>query len=290
MKLNKYMYLVFLGVAATSLSPIITKISTVSSLTISANRMLYTIIILTPFVFKKILIEIPKISYKHLYLTILSGIFLALHFWSWIESLNHTSIANATLLVNLHPIFILFISSLVLNEKIYFSSIASTIIAIFGSMLILYNSLSSVAFNLSGDVLAIFGAFTVSIYFIVGAKIRRYVSTTSYTYIAYSTAFITLFIISLFTNVNIFSYTLKDMYVFIGLAIIPTLLGHSIFNMALKYISPHIISMANLGEPILATILAYYIYAEKINSIQFVGGLFIILGLAIRLRPTGNNS
>jgi|LGVE01.1.fsa_nt_gb drug/metabolite transporter (DMT)-like permease len=290
MKLNKYFYLIVLGVFSISLSPIITKTASSSSITIASNRMLYTVVLLTPFTIKSIIGEIKTLNSKIILLNILSGFFLAIHFWSWIDSLQHTSVANSTILVNLHPVFILLIARVFLKEKIDSISIISTLIALFGSMLIIYNSLFNLSLNPRGDIMAIIGAMTVSVYLTIGASIRKDISTKSYTYITYSIAFITLFVISLFIKTNVFNYPLSDALVFLGLAIIPTLLGHSLFNMSLKYIKPHIISMAILGEPILATIWAYLLFQESINIFQLIGGFMIIAALMVKLKSARNSS
>ncbi|MCK5763994.1 MAG: DMT family transporter [Clostridiales bacterium] len=290
MKLNKYFYLIVLGVFSISLSPIITKTASSSSITIASNRMLYTVVLLTPFTIKSILAEIKTLNSKIILLNILSGFFLAIHFWSWIDSLQHTSVANSTILVNLHPVFILLIARVFLKEKIDSISIISTLIALSGSMLIIYNSLFNLSIHPRGDIMAIIGALTVSVYLTIGASIRKDISTKSYTYITYSIAFITLFVISLFIKTNVFNYPLSDALVFLGLAIIPTLLGHSLFNMSLKYIKPHIISMAILGEPILATIWAYLLFQESINIFQLIGGFMIIAALLVKLKSARNSN
>ncbi|MEA3422293.1 MAG: EamA family transporter [Bacillota bacterium] len=290
MKLNKYFYLIALGVFSISLSPIITKTASSSSITIASNRMLYTVVLLTPFTIKSIIGEIKTLNPRIILLNILSGLFLAIHFWSWIDSLQYTSVANSTILVNLHPVFILLIARVFLKEKIDSISIISTLIALCGSMLIIYNSLFNLSINPRGDIMAIVGAMTVSVYLTIGASIRKDISTKSYTYITYSIAFITLFIISLFIKTNVFNYPLSDALVFLGLAVIPTLLGHSLFNMSLKYIKPHIVSMAILGEPILATIWAYLLFQESISIFQLIGGFMIITALLVKLKSAKNSS
>ena len=209
MKINRYYYLVALGIFAVSLSPIITKAAVSSSLTIAANRMFFTIIILTPFTITKILSEIKTIQQKTILLNILSGIFLGLHFWSWIDSLQFTTVANSTILVNLHPIFILILGSIFLNQKIDSLSIISTVIALSGSLLIIYNSLFNLSLNMRGDMMAVIGAITISVYFTIGSQLRQSVSNKTYTYIAYLSAFVTLFIISLFFNINIFPENIR---------------------------------------------------------------------------------
>ncbi len=284
MKKNTYYYIVALGVFSISLSPIITKFAQSSSIVIAANRMLYTVILLTPFTIRPILKELRHIQKKTIYLNILSGIFLGFHFWSWIDSLQHTTVANSTILVNLHPIFILLISWIFLHERIDKVSIISTMVAISGSLLLIYNSLFNLSLNLRGDLMAVIGAVTVAVYLTIGSQIRKNVSNKTYTYVAYLVAFLTLLIISGFVDTNIFSYPKSDILVFLALAIVPTLMGHSLFSMSMKYLSSHFISMAVLGEPIMATLWAFLVFQESVGIYQVAGGFLILSGLAIKMR------
>lgn len=284
MNRRSYYYLVAIGVLSISLSPIITRASHSPSLVIAANRMLYTVLLLTPFTLGAILREVRTIPVKSLLLNLTSGVFLGLHFWSWIDSLQHTSVANSTILVNLHPIFILVIGRIFLKEKVDRTSILSTLIAISGSLLLIYHSLTHLSLNVRGDLMAVVGALTVSVYLTIGAQIRQHVSNKTYTYIAYLTAFVTLLALSWPTQTQVFSYPPSDILVFLGLAVVPTLLGHSLFNMSMKTLNPHFISMAILGEPIMASLWAYLLFSEKISPIQWAGGMMIIAGLAIKIR------
>ena len=284
MKINRYYLLVAFGILSISFSPIITRMSNSDSIVIAANRMLYTVILITPFTIKHVSTEIKNISKKNIFLNILSGLFLGFHFWAWIDALQYTSIANATILVNLHPIFILLLGYFFLNQKIDFISIISTIIAILGSFIIIYNTLFNLNLNIHGDLMAIIGAIAISVYLTIGSQIRKSISNKTYTYISYFTAFITLFIISFFINTNIFLYPTSDIFVFLGLAIVPTLLGHSIFNYSLKHLSAHFISIAVLGEPVLATIWAFVFFNELITIYQFIGGLIIIIGIGTKIK------
>jgi drug/metabolite transporter (DMT)-like permease len=283
MNTKKYYYLIALGIFSISLSPIMTRYAESSSLVIAANRMLYTILLLTPFTLKRVIHEGKSLSKATLGLNLLSGFFLGLHFWAWIDALQNTSVANATILVNLHPMFILLISGIVLRESVDSKSMVSTLMALTGSTLIVYNSLATLSLNPKGDLMAILGAFFVAVYLVIGAKVRQRISNPTYTYTAYATAFFTLLVLGFFFEARVFSYPLSDAYVFLGLAAVPTLLGHSLFNLSLKAVDPHLVSIAILGEPILATLWAFFLFKEGLVPLQFLGGLLIVAALLYKV-------
>jgi len=88
----------------------------------------------------------------------------------------------------------------------------------------------------------------------------------------------------LVTGEPLTGYSSADWFWFIMLAIIPTLLGHSLFNWAVKYISTNVISMSILFEPIGAAVLAYFVLNEMVTWTQFTGGLLVMLSVGYFLR------
>lgn len=68
---------------------------------------------------------------------------------------------------------------------------------------------------------------------------------------------------------------------FLLLAAVPTLLGHSLFNWSLKWISTNVISVAILFEPVGSIILAYFFLAETVLLTQVIGGGIIVAGVLL---------
>ena len=85
-------------------------------------------------------------------------------------------------------------------------------------------------------------------------------------------------------------YPADHWLMFLGLAIIPTFLGHTLFNWALKWLSSSTISMATLFEPVGATILAYFILGETITWSQFLGGAIVLFGLYLFILSTARKT
>ena len=117
--------------------------------------------------------------------------------------------------------------------------------------------------------------------FIIWQDVRKRLSLMTYTMVVYSVSTITLFFYVLFMGQSFGPYESTDWLWFIMLAIVPNLLGHTLFNWSLKWISTNVISVAILFEPVGATILAFFIFNESLMLSQVIGGVIIILGISM---------
>ncbi len=279
MKKSHSKLIVLLGVIFVSFSSIIAKSSSAPSLIISTYRMGFTVLLLLPSVLSKNLDEIKKIDRKTFGICIISGIFLAFHFATWIESLKHTSVASSTVLVNTHPVFIVLASFFILKERVSKETLIAIGIALTGSMIISTGDSSLGSNILYGDMLAILGALFVAGYMMIGGIIRQKLSVTAYTFIVYTSCTITLILLSLLTKTPLYPYPAPELLRFFMLAIFCTIMGHSLFNWALEYVKPTFISTAVLGEPVFATIWAILFFNEIPRPWQIVGSLIILYGI-----------
>ncbi len=271
--------IILIGVIFVSFGSIFTRMSSAPSLIIATYRLGFSSIILLPWILIKNFDEIREISKKNLLICIISGIFLALHFLTWMESIRYTSIASSTVLVNTHPIFILIGSFLILKERVSRKAVVSIIVALIGSTVISLGNSSLGSSVLYGDLLAVIGGLCMAGYIMIGRVARKELSVNSYTFIVYSSCTLTLLSLSLITNTSLYPYPIADWLIFLALSIFCTILGHSIFNWALGYLSPAFVSTAVLGEPVFATIWAMIIFKEIATPWQILGGLIILSGI-----------
>ena len=211
----------------------------------------------------------------------IAGIFLALHFILWFESLNYTSVASSTVLVTLQPLFAFVGTYFFFNEKISVVTILSGLIAIIGSAIISWGDFRISGSALYGDLLALIACALVTVYLMFGQTVRKRLSLITYTFIVYSFSSVTLFIYVIVRNESFIPKQSSDWLYFFLLALIPTLLGHSLFNWVLKWISTSAISMAILFEPVGAIILAYYLLDEGLIWTQIIGGTVVIGGIGL---------
>ena len=216
---------------------------------------------------------------SNFYRTILSGILLGIHFVLFFQAIKLTYIANATFLGTLAPLFTLIFEIVFLKRKFKIQFIIGLIIAFSGAILIL-----SKDFNISteftyGNIMAVLCSIVLALSFIIAEKVRQVENTIVYTRTLYLSAAITLLFIAFFQNAELVYFTYTDYYGLIILGLVPTLIGHNSFYYAVKYISPTIVSAFPIGEPIIASILAYFIFSEIIGLDIIFGGLLTLSGL-----------
>ncbi|MDG5471835.1 DMT family transporter [Jeotgalibacillus sp. ET6] len=279
---NKKAYLaILIGVITVSFSAILVKLSNAEPGVIAFYRMFFSVLLLTPVFFLYYRNEITKLSLKDWCFTVIAGIFLAFHFILWFESLQYTSVASSTVLVTLQPLFAFAGAFLFFNERITKSSLISACIAIAGSFIISWGDFKVSGMALWGDFLALAACALVTAYLLFGQEVRKRLSIVTYTFILYSMSAIILFIYVLIQGESFGPFQSSEWIYFLLLAILPTLLGHSLFNWSLKWISTTFISMAILFEPVGASVLAFYILGESLRGSQIIGGTVVIAGLAL---------
>jgi drug/metabolite transporter (DMT)-like permease len=279
-KMNPYLALA-IGVISVSTSAIMVKFSTSPAGVIAFYRLFLSVLLLLPLFLTRYVSELRLITKKDWIYSMIAGVFLALHFILWFESLNYTSVASSTVLVTLQPIFAFIGTYFVFKEKISIVTIASGGIAIIGSAIISWGDFQISGSALYGDFLALFACALVTIYLMFGQTVRKRLSLITYTFIVYSFSSITLFIYVIARNESFIPNQSSDWVYFLLLALVPTLLGHSLFNWSLKWLSTSTISMAILFEPVGAIILAYYLLGEVMIWSQIIGGIIVIGGISL---------
>lgn len=282
-KVNPY-FAVILGVITVSTSAIFVKLSSANAEVIAFYRLFFSVLIMIPLFFPKYMKTLKQFNLKVWIYTILAGVFLAFHFILWFESLNYTSVASSTVLVTLQPLFAFVATYFWFKEKYSFKAILCGLIAILGSFVISWGDFQISGTALFGDMLALIACALITAYLLLGQVVRNQISLIPYTFIVYLISTIVLFIYVLISKSAFYPYPVEDWGYFILLAIFPTLLGHSLFNWAVKWVSTSIISMAILFEPVGAALLAYFILKEDLIWTQWLGGITIIASVLIFLR------
>ena len=270
-----------IGVISVSLSAIFVKLSSAESAVIAFYRMLFSVLIMSPVFLLKYKSELKLLQKRDWLFSIVAGVFLAFHFILWFESLNYTSVASSTVLVTLQPVFAFIGTYLFFKEKVAFQSIVAVIVAISGSLLISWGDFRVSGAALYGDGLALIACAFITGYLLFGQDVRKRLSLMTYTMVVYSVSTITLFFYVLFMGQSFGPYESTDWLLFVMLAIVPNLLGHTLFNWSLKWVSTNTISIAILFEPVGAAVLAFFIFNENLILSQVIGGIIVILGIVM---------
>ncbi|MDR7810709.1 DMT family transporter [Lacrimispora sp.] len=280
------MVMIAIGVIGISLSAIFVKYSDAPSVVTAAYRLLWTVGLMTPVVFGKAQVraELKQTNGKTIALCAVSGIFLALHFTSWFESLKQTSVASSTAIVCTEVIWVALGFVVFLKGRIGKTALISIAITVIGSLLIALSDYSAGGDHLSGDGLALAAAIFSAVYTLIGREVRKGMSTISYTYIVYFFCALVLCISTVVAGIPFHGYGMSSVVVGLLLAVFSTLLGHSIFSWCLKFLSPSFVSASKLCEPVVAAIFAVFLFAELPALLQIAGGLITIGGVLLYSR------
>ena len=281
---------IVIGIAAVSSASILIRFAQreAPSLVIAAARLTLASLILMPLALTRYRREYHRLTRRDAWLAILSGIFLAVHFATWISSLGYTTVASSTVLVSTSPLFVAIMAWLFLREKIGPAVIAGLAVALAGSVIIALNDRSGAMRNaLTGDLLAFAGAVAVAGYLLIGRRLRAKLSLIPYVAVVYGTAAVVLLAMVLVTRERVVGYSPIIYLWLLLLALVPQLLGHSAFNWALAHLPATFVAVATLGEPIGSTILAYIILGETPTLIKILGAALILVGIVVAWRKTG---
>ena len=272
------------GVVSVSFAAIFIRLAEAPPLVIAAYRLTIASLILIPIAYKKTIPSMKRLSGRDGLLLILSSFFLALHFALWITSLSYTSIASSVTLVTCHPVFVAVISYFLWHEVLNRLTIGGMAIAFIGIVLINYGGFALGSQAILGDVLALIAGFAMGGYLIIGGQLKARIEILPYLTVIYTGAAVILLLATAGFGYSFTGYSGTTYLMMVLLAIVPQLIGHSSFNLAVRLIPVTFVSVAILGEPIGATLLGYFILGEVPTAKEFIGGIFILAGIFIVLR------
>ncbi|MEO8384254.1 MAG: DMT family transporter [Betaproteobacteria bacterium] len=265
-----------------------------SSIAIAAWRLAIAAALLWPIAWAKNRSEILALRKRDWLLGIAAGLFLAMHFATWISSLAYTSVASSLALVSTNPIWIALVSWIFLREKLGLWLLVGIAAAIGGSSFIFLSDarleVSGVGRNpMLGNLLALLGSLTVCGYLLIGRRLRMTIALIPYIWLVYSSAAFALVISALVAGYPLTGFSSVAWLCLIGLAIGPQLLGHSAFNWALKHVSATFIAIVILGEPIGSALLAWLIFGERFEPLQLAGFAMLLAGIYLASRGERDN-
>jgi drug/metabolite transporter (DMT)-like permease len=278
----KMVIAVVIGIVAISTASIFIKLCEAPPLAIAAYRLGLASLLLSPVALsRKGYGKILRGRWKLLFLT---GLFLGFHFIFWIASLKYTSVASSVVIVSTHPIFVALGSSLLLKERAGTLTILGILLSTAGAVIIGLSDFTLSPHAAMGDLLALAGAIMASAYLIVGRKLRQKMDLISYIFPVYLAGGLVVLLIGIVAGVPFFGYSSRTYALFLMLAIVPQLIGHSTFNWALKFLSASTVAVLILGEPIGSTLLAYWVLGETLSPLKAAGGICILAGIYAAMR------
>ncbi len=263
------------------------------SLVIAAFRLTLASLLLAPTALTRHRAELRRLTRRELLLGLLSGTFLAIHFATWISSLEYTTVASSVVLVSTSPLWVALLAPIFLHEPLTRPIIIGMMLTLVGGTIIGLSDACAWTNGLAcpsladfvqgeaffGNFLALAGAWAVAGYLMIGRRLRAKMSLVPYIFVVYGMAAAVLIVIMLASGQSPFGYQPMTYVWLLLLAVFPQLIGHSTYNWALRYLPAALVAVTTLGEPIGSTILAYFILQESPSLLKIVGGALILAGI-----------
>ena len=269
------------GVLAVSWAAILIRLAEAAPLAIAAWRLLLAGVGTLAFALVARRGELAALPVRGFAALSLAGLALALHFATWIASLRLTTVASSVALVTTQPVFVALLSRLFLGERTRLRAALGIALALLGSAVMAGGDLALGSRALEGDALAVLGAMAAAAYFVVGRTERRRLSLGAYVGVVYPVAAAALVALALAFRSPLSGYDGRTWLALSALALIPQLLGHSLLNWSLRWLSGTLVAVAILAEPVVSTLLAIPVLGERPRWHQIAGGAVLLAGVAL---------
>jgi len=266
------------GVVAVSFSAIFIRLAHAPALAMAFWRNLIATAILAPVALARHRGEFRRLSRRDAAVAVLSGALLAAHFATWIPSLRYTTVAASTVLVTAAPVFVA-IGSLWLGERVARAAILGIAVALVGAVIVSGGDFGVSSRAVLGDVLALLGAIFAAGYFLFGRSLRQRVSLLVYVTIVYATCTLVLVPAMAAGGVRFTGFPPKTWGLMVLMAIVPQIMGHTVFNFVLRDLDPTVVTVGIMGEPVGASLLALAFFGEVPSWWTAVGGALIRAGI-----------
>jgi drug/metabolite transporter (DMT)-like permease len=287
---NKAYLALFISVVSVSFAAIFIVSCDAPALSIAFYRLLFTLLLILPFVLKyrKTRHELLNMPRSTLLIMIGIGIILAAHFALWITSLEHTSVASSVILVTAHPLLVGPISHFFLKERLSAVNATGIVLSVVGVIILVYGNygFATGLDTFEGNILAILGGIFAGLYILGGRKLRKTVSIGSYAFVVYAVGTIVLFVICLLFNAPVINLSLKDYGIIFLMAVVAGIFGHTLYNWSLEHVRASLASVVLLGEPIGSSLLAFALpwIQQTPSYYTIIGGAIILSGIYLTAR------
>jgi drug/metabolite transporter (DMT)-like permease len=212
-----------------------------------------------------------------------AGALLALHFATWIASLDHTTIARSVLLVSTSPIWVSLFQFLAGRGPPSRSTVIALALALLGAAIVSGGGIGG-RIALTGDLLAVAGGIAMAGYLLLSRESQAALPFRSYLAVAYGVAAAILWVAVSVTRTPAIGFDSKTWWALGGMAVISQLIGHSGYNWSLRHLNPLFVSVVSVGEPVLAALLGWWLLGELLDWRTGAGGLLILAGIALATR------
>lgn len=275
-----------LAIAVTALAfpAIFIRLAQADGLSIAFSRLFLAALILWPIAWKKVPPAWKAIDVTDRWRVVSAGLFLGIHMYLWVTSVTKTTVASASFLIITQPILVAILAHFLLAERINRWVVYAIILTLLGALLMGSGDLKWGPAYLWGDLLAFTGAIMAAFYLLAGRSVRRKIDLLPYVTLVYSISALVLLPVCIVSRPPLFSLSLNSYFWILMLALIPTLIGHSLYNWALRYFKAFTVNVSIIVEPIGATLMAWFLFREQPSALLYPGAGLLVLALVLAFR------
>lgn len=274
-----------IGLIAASQSGNIVRIGNAPPIVIAAWRLTIASLLMGLLAGRNLL-SVRNLSKSDLFWLLVAGIALAFHFFAWIAGVQNTTVANAAICFSVNPVITATAARLIYGEPMTRSLLLSIALGIVGVSMLGLGDLRPEVQYLKGDALAVLSSFLFTLYFLPGKRLRQILDIRSYVACVYGVAGLTGFTFVALLGLPFAGYDAKTWACFFAMAIVPTMIGHTGLNYAIKYLPASVISTLTLTEPAMAGVVAYFAWGEEPGPEAFVS--YVLIGLSVAVLVWGH--
>ena len=215
----------------------------------------------------------------HLPTALLAGVFFFLHFWAWFTGVPKTTVANATLFFCMNPLFVTILGRIFLKETVGKHLGVALVLGVTGILVIEWDAFHVTPQSLVGDSLVLLASLTFAAYILATKKIRAKVANVPFTFFINLCCLFGFTSVALVSHTPLLGYPTQSYLAILGLALGPSILGHSFLSYSLKFIRANIVSCLTLTEPVLAAGSGYFFFDETLSQTASIGYGIVIVGI-----------
>ena len=265
---------------------IFVRVAEADPIVIAAFRLGVATVVLAPVTLIFAYTDLRRLNRRELQLIAGAAVFLALHFATWIASLDFTSIANSVVLVTLNPVWLALYGLIILGVRPGRLTWFSIALAVAGSVIIAVGSAAGGSTSLLGDLLALAGGIFIAGFLLLAQKARQTVALLPFVSLVYGGGALLLWIAVLALGLPVAGLSTQTYGALIAVALVSQVIGHTGYNWAVRAIPPTLLAVTLLGEPVLATLFGWIYFGEGFGWPTAFGGALILAGIWLGTRAS----
>jgi len=274
-------FLLMVGVFACSTSAVLIKESHTQPMVLTALRLIVAVALLSPFLKGERDRHRGVFTREHLRRTRLPAAVLAVHLITWTLAARMTTAAQASMIVNMVPAAIPFFLHWIAAERINGAEIAGTALVLIGMAVLFVRDALSATGSAWGNGLCLISMLLFAWYLALGRRNRDFPTVWLYVGPVYAQAAAVCLLVALPWVADFDYHSAREWSLILGLALVPTLAGHSLLNGAMRRLRGQVVSLCNVSQFLFAGVMGYFLFGEIPPLAFYVATALAVAGVAL---------